>query len=201
MKIAVLGWGSLIWQKGCLRVKNGSYNEPSKGWNVNGPELPVEFARVSEDGRLTLALYNNAGSIALYWAIMEADALDFAICELRCREGMYSKDRIGFIELTVGGSCNIKPSGNDSIDNLKKIIRDWADQNPESLDAVMWTGLESNFEDKTGLELNGVNVVKYLWDLECCTRRRAEEYIRKAPSQIRTTFRGVIETKLGWTPV
>jgi hypothetical protein len=47
MKIAVLGWGSLIWQPRELRISLPI-------WKTDGPELPVEFARVSMDGRLTL---------------------------------------------------------------------------------------------------------------------------------------------------
>ena len=48
MKIAVLGWGSLIWNKGNLRL--------TTNWTDGGPILPIEFSRISDDGRLTLVI-------------------------------------------------------------------------------------------------------------------------------------------------
>lgn len=48
MKIAILGWGSLIWDKRNLRLAGE--------WQVGGPVLPIEFSRVSGYGRLTLVI-------------------------------------------------------------------------------------------------------------------------------------------------
>lgn len=48
MKIAILGWGSLIWDKRTLRLAGD--------WQTGGPVLPIEFSRVSGDGRLTLVI-------------------------------------------------------------------------------------------------------------------------------------------------
>ena len=48
MKIAILGWGSLVWQHQSLQLQ--SEFEPG------GPELPIEFSRISADGRLTLVI-------------------------------------------------------------------------------------------------------------------------------------------------
>jgi len=45
-KIIVLGWGSLIWDPRELKIKNSE-------WQKDGPNLPIEFARISQDGRLT----------------------------------------------------------------------------------------------------------------------------------------------------
>jgi hypothetical protein len=48
MKIACIGWGSLIWDNG---------NLDSKGdWQNDGPMIPVEFARQSKNGRITLVI-------------------------------------------------------------------------------------------------------------------------------------------------
>jgi len=48
MKIAVLAWGSLFWNPGDLRIADKF--EPT------GPRLPIEFCRISSDGRLTLVI-------------------------------------------------------------------------------------------------------------------------------------------------
>ena len=46
VRIAVIGWGSLIWNQAELQI--------SKPFTLGGPALNIEFARISMDGRLTL---------------------------------------------------------------------------------------------------------------------------------------------------
>ncbi len=48
VKSAVLAWGSLVWDPRALQT-TGKFT-------ANGPLLPIEFCRVSDDGRLTLAI-------------------------------------------------------------------------------------------------------------------------------------------------
>jgi hypothetical protein len=48
MNIAILGWGSLVWDQRVLPTESE--------WNSEGPRLPIEFSRVSQDGRLTLVI-------------------------------------------------------------------------------------------------------------------------------------------------
>ncbi len=50
-KIGIIGWGSLIWDPRGLPIKCK--------WHKNGPELPIEFSRISQDGRLTLVIDKN----------------------------------------------------------------------------------------------------------------------------------------------
>ncbi len=66
MEIAVIGWGSLIWCPGSLRIKTK--------WRSEGPDLPIEFARISSDGRLTLVIHRLAGTAPLL-AISELETL------------------------------------------------------------------------------------------------------------------------------
>lgn len=49
MKIACLGWGSLIWNPGDLKIK-------TEDWFSGGPILPIEFVRISTDKRVTLVI-------------------------------------------------------------------------------------------------------------------------------------------------
>ena len=52
MKIAILGWGSLLWEGG------QEFERWHDAWHNDGPSLKLEFSRVSESrlGALTLVI-------------------------------------------------------------------------------------------------------------------------------------------------
>jgi uncharacterized protein YdaT len=189
MKIVVLGWGSLVWDPRDLRIDGE--------WRTDGPSLPIEFARVSvsrvsKNRRLTLVLFPSAEKVQVLWNYMDAGDLKEAIENLRKREVPKATNAryIGFAEIDNGSyRCNVIP---DITSNIKQ----WA--NEKSIDAVIWTDLPSNFTEKTKTEFTEENVVKYLESLKHDSKERAEEYIRKAPPQIKTKMRKVIEERLGW---
>jgi hypothetical protein len=54
VRIAILAWGSLVWNRGSLAV--------AADFEALGPRLPIEFCRVSGDGRLTLVIDENVGA-------------------------------------------------------------------------------------------------------------------------------------------
>ena len=66
MKIAILGWGSLIWSRRELKI---DLKKGKRGWYKRGPFLPIEFARISEAKhgglymyeRLTLVIFPDYG--------------------------------------------------------------------------------------------------------------------------------------------
>ena len=80
MKIACLGWGSLVWDSRGLPVR--------KPWFMDGPLLPIEFVRQSEGGRITLVIVNNAAHIRSLWALLSVTDLEIAKKELADREGI-----------------------------------------------------------------------------------------------------------------
>lgn len=57
MKIAILAWGSVVWKPGSLK----DHLENNAKFEQGGPELPIEFSRVSDDGRLTLVIDEEHG--------------------------------------------------------------------------------------------------------------------------------------------
>lgn len=183
MKIAILGWGSLIWQPKELKYKKGF------GWNKNGPFLPIEFSRISNNGRLTLVIDKNAAKVQTLYAISAYQNLDKVILDLVKREET-SKERIGWYNKTED---NFFSEDFEFKDNIKEWI------SHTDYDAVVWTNLGKRFKDKIKKEHNLENVIEYLEQLTGNTKVIAEEYIRKAPQQIKTAVRKEIEEKLVWT--
>jgi hypothetical protein len=174
MKIAILGWGSLIWDQRDL---------PTLGvWQKGGPVLPIEFSRISSDGRLTLVIDEKNGvPVKTRYAESGSGTLDQAIEDLRKREGT-SKSMIGVVSQTI---VNAK-AGSD-------IIKAWALDN--KWDAVIWTGLPSNFEDKKCISFTAENGLMYLSNLAGEGKAKALTYIERAPEEVITPLRMALEKK------
>lgn len=185
MKIAILGWGSLIWQPKELKY------DKEIGWIPDGPKLPIEFSRISGDGRLTLVIDKNALPIRTLYAVSSYEKLDEAILDLAVREKC-TKDKIGRYKKDKEDTFPVDFPYKDKIKN-------WIDNT--DCDAVIWTNLSKSFKDKIGLEHNSNNVIKYLETLPELTKVIAEEYIRKAHTQIKTEIRKAIEDKFQWYPI
>lgn len=181
MTIAVIGWGSLIWLLKPLEI--------ATWWRKDGPELPIEFARISNDGRLTLVIYPGAGkSVQTYWAISLYDKLPNAIDNLRAREG-HAKCPIHSLDRQGNTNC---PDP-----QILQIVRAWLDSRPR-LDAVIWTGLQDKW-NWTGGAYTPDNVIRYLQSVDRTVSEKARKYITNAPPQIRTPLRSVIEDRMGWS--
>ena len=177
-RIACLGWGSLIWEPRGLPVQGK--------WSEDGPLISVEFARQSLDGRITLVLVETDRLVPSLWAIMESVDLTSSIEALRCREGIPIKN----IEKHVCRWSAGQPSP-----KLIPGLSEWADTN--NVDHVVWTGLPPKFNGKEILP-TAEKIVKYLEQLSGEQRDRAEQYIRRAPRQIDTMYRRIIESSLQW---
>lgn len=182
MRIAVLGWGSLIWCPRNLKIKGQ--------WYEDGPLLPIEFARVSKDRRLTLVLFPGADNQQTLWAYSFCEDLDEAIENLREQERT-NQMKIGFVSIPGSRSrCQAVPQ-------VRGTIRKWVEE--KGIDAVIWTDLPSNFKEKTCMEFNADNVIIYLKDLSGDKLNKAEKYFRRAPWQVTTKIRRRTEREFGWT--
>jgi len=172
MKIAILGWGSLIWERGSLaRQVRGK-------WKSGGPELPLEFSRksASRDGALTLVIDSTHGQASSTRFITSSRrTLEKARLDLKERESVLSVDSIGYVDVTAGNSGG-------ATKEILNAIRKWASK--MGYDAVIWTALQSNFDDFT-VE----RAVQYLRDLPVRGNRKAKEYIENAPPEVDTPLR------------
>lgn len=174
--IAVLGWGSLVWDPRTLPIR--------RQWFADGPLIRVEFVRESRGRRVTLVLDSEVAPVRSLWAIMDTTGLDDARRQLQEREGC-SIDRIGYWLANKA-----VPAG---IMDLPK----WAEC--RSIDALVWTALGPKWGDKEGVRPTADQVIDHLGRLVGTERDEAERYVRRAPRQIDTPYRRRIEAELQWT--
>lgn len=180
--IACIGWGSLIWNMGNLDVDGN--------WRVDGPLLPVEFARQSSNGRITLVIMEGFAPIPTLWSVFKTRDLATARESLRQREGVPRPRAHDLI------ACWRRGENRES--EPAATISAWA--GGKNLDAAVWTNLPPKFAETDGRVPTEDEVVAYLRTLEGQARAAAEEYVRRAPPQIATAYRRAIERALGWTP-
>jgi hypothetical protein len=177
MKIAVIGWGSLIWNKGNLRL--------TTNWTDGGPILPIEFSRISDDGRLTLVIDERHGAdVPTRYAFSSLSDLDEAITNLQEREGTPFRNRIGFIDVARNHICDRARAKHPV---ACERIRAWAAD--QEFGAVVWTAIGPRFKEKIGVPFSVDGAVRYLATLQEPTRTLALDYMRKAPADVVTPVR------------
>lgn len=184
MKIACLGWGSLVWDPDTLPLRGP--------WFPDGPFLPIEFARQSKDGRITLVIVRNRAvpPVRSLWAMMDTNDISHAKEALCEREGIPETK----IDQLIG--CWIKGREINREDNIVFTISSWAER--MGLDAVIWTDLPPKFNNENDRVPTIEEVLNYLSSLDPAKRKKAEQYIRMTPVQVDTDYRRKIIEKLNW---
>lgn len=170
MKIACLGWGSLIWKPGNLPV--------ASEWFTDGPRLPIEFSRVGDSGELATALCANAEPVPVLWAWLAAPSLDAACNALKQREAIPQERDDGIGSLMIQG----QPTG---------LISQWAQAH--GAQAVIWTALPPRIHGVEGRVPTADEAIAYLASLRGEARQHAGDYLAAVPRQIDTAYRRAIE--------
>jgi len=180
MKIAVLGWGSLVPKPEDLPL-NGK-------WQPGGPVLKIEFSRISSDGRLTLVIDPQGTAVETHYAESARKKLDDAVCDLRIREKTTDNNV---------GKCGKDRSHNSSEKHpeVLPIVQAWLDQT--QFDAAIWTDLDSNYTKKRGRSFEESDAFAYLRSLPSICQANARNYIIQAPEKTQTRFRRYLQSK-GW---
>jgi hypothetical protein len=185
MRIAILGWGSLVWDRRDLMLAG-----PFK---PNGPSLPVEFSRVSLDRRLTLVIDEDRGTPCTTYVALSAHLdLDEAIDNLRRRENMPGADGIGFVDAHAHRRSD---TAWERHPRAVLAIENWAPRYGYS--AAIWTALASNFHepDKGGGPFSVEAALAYLAALDAEQRAGALHYFRHAPPEIRSPLRAAVDQR------
>jgi hypothetical protein len=183
LRISVLAWGSIIWDPRNLKVLDG--------FKPTGPRLPLEFCRISGDGRLTLAIDETVGTACTIYSGRSAfKNLDDAIENLRERENMPGPKGVGF---TVLRAHKQSQTAIERHPTAVRTITEWL--SASGFDAAIWTALATNFVERTKVHFSAAAAIRYLENLNKDSRDRALTYIRNAPPQIETPVRQAVNAR------
>jgi|SRR5712691_10355766 len=176
MRIAILGWGSLLWEG----TEFDRWHEP---WQDDGPRLKLEFSRISasRSGALTLVIDEEHGSpTTVAWCLSKRAGVDDAVCDLRAREGTTIEK--------IGRSTVTRQETRGEPENA---IIAWA--RTKNLDYIVWTALKSNFPKKMNQPFSVVAAIAYLKTLDPAGKAKAAEYVWRAPMFIKTDLRSALQ--------
>ena len=186
-RIAVIGWGSLIWDLDNLApLIEGT-------WLMGGgPVLPMEFSRVSPKRLQALAvcLDPKYGDPCQTNAIISIrDDIHEAAEDLRARERAKRIDQIGLIHPKSGAL-------HTRIPELGPIFEEWCAATGAA--GAVWTDLDDNFERITNQPFTLSNAVTYLNGLTGESRAEAVRYITLAPAATDTPLRRALANVEWW---
>ena len=186
-RIAVIGWGSLIWDLDNLAPF------VTGDWMMGaGPSLPFEFTRVSPKRKMGLAVcldYTNGDPCPTNAILSIRDDIDEAAEELRARERAKVIDYIGMIHPASGARRS-------SIPEVADIFADWCRRTGAA--GAVWTDLGGNFEEDRGTSFSVPRAIGYLKTLNGESLIEAVRYIEYAPAATNTPLRRALAKDEWW---
>lgn len=163
----------------------GTVSRCAPACGVDGPTLPIEFSRCSEDGRLTAVIDRTCGAdVPTRFTLSAVSSVADAREELRVREGRTRRSWIGFIDLEADeGYSRVN-------DAIPQRIRVWLEQ--RGLRAALWTDIPPDF----GGDVFSVDaaVAKFESSVDPI-RTKARNYIAWAPSEVETPLRHALRER------
>jgi len=183
-QIAVIGWGSLIWDLEILRP------HVAGDWHMEaGPLLPMEFSRVSPKRKLGLVVcLDPAAGVPCQTHIIRSvrGNIHDAISDLQARErapdGLIGAFHADF--------------QHGRMPNVVALVQSWCAR--EGWDGAVWTDLEPNFETHTTRGFSVAEGIRYLKTLRGASLEEAYNYIQNAPAQTATPLRAALAKDAWW---
>lgn len=188
MDIAIIGWGSLIWDLEILE------SQVDPRWQRGaGPVLPLEFSRVSPKRKRALALIvdpDHGTECLTSLVVSKRRSLEDAVNDLAARERA-PLDRIGYASQTG--------SWRSAVDGLQARFESWLAQT--GFAGAVWTDLPGNFHDETGTPFSVSAAITYLRTLQGTSLLEAKRYIELAPEETMTALRQALSVEDWWADV
>jgi hypothetical protein len=181
-KIAILAWGSLLWDK-----THREFDKHHGAWQSDGPLLKLEFSRKSASRLNTLTLVIDpvrGEECKVAYALSKRRTVEKALADLQAREGT-SRRHIGCV--FADGS---RRQGRDA-DSVEVILR-WA--RGASLDVILWADLPGDFTPVSRNKFVKA-AVNYLQRLPAEAKALAAEYVWRAPDFIVTPLRTALQAE------
>jgi len=178
VRVAILGWGSLLWD---TRPKFTPFTSQCGPWQRGGPSLPLEFSRISKSrgGALTLVIdANNGTETIVSYCVSARNRSSAAIEDLRIREGPTRQEWIGSFRTPFEQSPYFHA------------IRTWASSH--SFDDVVWTDLPPDFR-AFRQPFSVKAAVTHLEGLDAESATMAREYLKRAPDFVQTPVRHALQ--------
>ncbi len=186
MTIAIIGYGSLIWDRDDLEPHViGPWQRGA------GPLLPVKFSRISPKRKQALVLVVDEAAAApsptSVIASVQSD-LDDAIADLARRERC-RPHQLGIVARRSGRAFSRFPE-------VVATVEAWLTSSP--YEAAVWTELDGNFEAVTGQTFLLTAAEAYLRTLEGESLAEAWHYLEEAPAETDTPLRRHIRAQDWW---
>ncbi len=184
--IAIIGWGSLLWDPDNLTpFVQGQ-------WQLEkGPSLPLEFSRVSPKRKQALALvidpddgrWCRPSDITRTRVTVEEAVDDLA------RRERADMSQIGFVTAATGQCSGRFSSIVDSITQWTELT---------GIAGAVWTDLPSNFASHTGQAFSMSSAIDHLKGLAPESLEEAKRYISEAPQAVDTPLRQALVAQSWW---
>lgn len=185
MKIAVLAWSPLA---------------ADPAWQLDGPSLPIEFAKTRRQGELIPVLCGEpwVQDSAVLWEVSPCADFTLACRDLAAREGV-PVGEIGYVKLEGNGARDDRlaalPAGPPR-DAVRNRLQQWG--YAHQCDAVIWRDSCADlFQHEHTFEVARTDVLTYLRGLTDTAAAAAATYIQRVPIQVWTPLRDVLVDELG----
>ena len=186
-RIAVIGWGSLIWDLDDLAPK------VEGAWMMRaGPELPFEFSTVSKKRKMGLAVCidDEHGAPCPTHAILSAKSdIHEAAEDLRARERAPGIVHIGMICARTGARRARLPA-------VERAFDAWIEATGAA--GAVWTDFASNYDAMRGEAFSLSRARAYLGALTGENLDEAVRYIENAPATTMTPLRRLLGADPWW---